>query len=264
MAQFHVITGADERIAVPTVRTIGIGDLKIALSKGLDDFLAMPSHVVFISLIYPIIGLLLARATLDNDLMPLLYPLAAGFALIGPVAAIGLYEMSRRRERGLPVEWKHAFDIVRSPSMPAIAALAILLTIIFLVWVTTAHQIYQSLMGVAAPKGVTQFIDDVFTTRAGLMLIVVGNGVGFLFALGVLMISVVSFPMLVDRDVGAAVAVATSIKAVLTNPVTMAVWGLIIAAALVVGSLPFFVGLAVVVPVLGHASWHLYRRVVAW
>jgi uncharacterized membrane protein len=111
---------------------------------------------------------------------------------------------------------------------------------------------------------VTQFIDDVFTTRAGLMLIVVGNGVGFLFALGVLVISVVSFPMLVDRDVGAAVAVATSIKAVLTNPVTMAVWGLIIAAALVIGSLPFFVGLAVVVPVLGHASWHLYRRVVAW
>jgi uncharacterized membrane protein len=264
MAQFHVITGADERIAAPTVRSIGIADLKIALAKGLDDFLAMPSHVVFISLIYPIIGLLLARATLDNDLMPLLYPLAAGFALIGPVAAIGLYEMSRRRERGLPVEWKHAFDVLRSPSMPAIAALAVLLTIIFLVWVTTAHQIYQSLMGVAAPKGVAEFARDIFSTASGRMLIVVGNAVGFLFALAVLVISVVSFPMLVDRDVGAAVAVATSIRTVVTNPVTMAVWGLIIAAALLVGSLPFFVGLAVVVPVLGHASWHLYRRVVEW
>src|SRR5262249_37451426 len=112
------------------------------------------------------------------------------------------------------------------------------------------------------PASISQFINDVLTTPAGWNLIIVGNVVGFLFAVLVLMISVVSFPLLLDRDVGAAVAMVTSVRAVLTNPVTMAVWGLIVAALLLLGSLPFFLGLTVVLPVLGHATWHLYRRVV--
>ena len=106
------------------------------------------------------------------------------------------------------------------------------------------------------------FIHDVLTTSHGWALIIAGNVIGFIFAAVVLSISVVSFPLLLDRDVGAAVAVQTSIRAVLANPLTMALWGLIVALALVIGSIPLFVGLAIVMPVLGHATWHLYRRVV--
>ena len=136
------------------------------------------------------------------------------------------------------------------------------LMVIFLAWLAIAQWIYQGLFGVLPPDSITQFVRAVITTPEGWKLIVIGNAVGFLFAVAVLMISVVSFPLLLDRDVGAAVAVMTSVRAVAANPLAMAVWGLIVAVALVIGSLPFFIGLAVVMPVLGHATWHLYRKAV--
>jgi uncharacterized membrane protein len=264
MAHFHVLVGATGTPAHPAIRAIGPADLKRALAKGLDDFSAFPSHAVFLCLIYPVVGIALGRLALGYAVLPLLFPLAAGFALLGPLAAIGLYEMSRRREAGLPVSWHHVRDVLRSPSIGAIAALGLLLMVIFLVWLATAHGIYAALFGYDhAPESVEQFVREVFLTSTGWKLIVIGNGVGFLFALVVLVISVVSFPLLVDRDVGAPVAVLTSIRAVLANPGTMALWGLIVAALLAIGSLPFFLGLTVVMPVLGHATWHLYRKVVA-
>ncbi len=262
MANFHVIAGPDETPAHPAVRKIGPADLKDALTKGFDDFLAMPSHLVFIGLIYPVIGVCLAALTFSNNALPLLFPLASGFALIGPFAAIGLYEVSRRRELGLEATWQHAFDVLRSPSIPSILALGLLLMVIFLCWLATARWLYKSLFGPLAPESYPVFIHDVLTTSHGWALIIAGNVIGFIFAAVVLSISVVSFPLLLDRDVGAAVAVQTSIRAVLANPLTMALWGLIVALALVIGSIPLFVGLAIVMPVLGHATWHLYRRVV--
>ena len=262
MANFHVIAGANETPAHPVVRKIGLSDLREALSRGLDDFMAMPSHLVFLGLIYPIAGVCLAALTFSNNALPLLYPLATGFALVGPFAAIGLYEISRRRELGMEASWQDAFDVLKSPSIPSIAALGVLLLVIFLAWLTTARMLYQSLFGYAVPSSYSQFINDVLTTPQGMTLILAGNALGFAFAVVVLSISVISFPLLLDRDVGAAVAIQTSIKAVLVNPLVMAAWGLIVAAALLVGSLPLFVGLAIAMPVLGHATWHLYRRVV--
>jgi uncharacterized membrane protein len=152
--------------------------------------------------------------------------------------------------------------VLKSPSIPSIAALGVLLLVIFLAWLTTARMLYQSLFGYAVPSSYSQFINDVLTTPQGMTLILAGNALGFAFAVVVLSISVISFPLLLDRDVGAAVAIQTSIKAVLVNPLVMAAWGMIVAAALLVGSLPLFVGLAIAMPVLGHATWHLYRRVV--
>jgi uncharacterized membrane protein len=262
MAQFHVIAGADEIPAHPNVRKISPRDLTEALSRGFDDFWAMPSHLLFLGLIYPIAGACLAAFTFTNNALPLLYPLASGFALLGPLAAIGLYEISRRREMGLEPTWQDAFNVLRSPSTPAIIALGVILLVIFLAWMTTARMLYESLFGYAAPESYSRFINEVLTTSEGLRLILLGNVLGFIFAVVVLSIRVISFPLLLDRDVGLAVAIQTSIRAVMANPLTMALWGLIVAGGLLLGSLPVFVGLAVVMPVLGHATWHLYRRIV--
>jgi uncharacterized membrane protein len=253
---------ADSDAARIVVRRIGPADLKDALTKGVGDFLTKPSHLVFLGLIYPIFNICLYAVVFTSNALPLLYPLASGFALIGPFLAIGLYEISRQRELGQEASWKRVLEVWRSPSIPSILALGLLLMVIFLLWLTTARALYEWLFGPAAPESYAQFIDEVLTTSRGWTLILLGNAIGFVFAVVVLAISVVSFPLLLDRDVGADMAVLTSIRAVLANPVTMALWGLIVAALLVIGSLPVFVGLAVVMPILGHSTWHLYRKVV--
>jgi uncharacterized membrane protein len=246
----------------PTVYTIRLADLRDALQKGIEDFKAVPSHAVFLCIIYPVIGLILGRLAFGYDILPLVFPILAGSALIGPAAAIGLYELSRRREQGLDASAWHALDVFRSPSIGAIARLSLALMAIFFAWLGTAQLIYTQLFGGAVPASLDEFARQILTTPAGRELIIVGNGVGFLFAVLVLVISVVSFPMLVDQNVGAATAVRTSVRAVLANPMTMAAWGFFVAGALVIGSLPFFFGLAVIFPVLGHSTWHLYRKVV--
>lgn len=247
----------------PTVRKIAVADLKDALAKGIEDFRASRSDVIFLGLIYPFCGLLLARFAFDYALVPLLFPLASGFALLGPVAAIGLYEMSRRREKGQTATWSDAFGTLRSPSFGAILALGLFLTLLFLAWLGTAQLIYNSTLGPEPPVSLAAFAGTALTTGAGWTMILVGMGVGFLFALLVLATSVVSFPLLLDRDVGLGAAVWTSIRVAKLNPVPIALWGFIVAAGLVLGALPFLLGLIVVMPVLGHATWHLYRKAVA-
>jgi uncharacterized membrane protein len=247
----------------PTVSRIGLADLRDAVAKGIDDFKAIPSHAIFLIIIYPIVGLILFRLTFGYDMLPLIFPLIAGFALIGPVASLGLYELSRRREKGLDASAWHALDVLRSPSIGAIARLGLLLLVIFFTWLVVAQAMYVGIFGNWVPASLEEFAHRVLATPAGWHLIIVGNGSGFLFAVLVLVISVVSFPMLVDRNVGAATAVRTSVRAVLANPMTMAMWGLFVAAALVIGSLPLLFGLAIVLPILGHSTWHLYRKVVS-
>jgi uncharacterized membrane protein len=262
MAHSHVLLGAGTAPAKLTVNRIGYADLRRALAQGVDDFYAMPTHAMFLCVIYPIVGLLLARLAFGLSVLPLLYPLGSGFALVGPLAALGLYELSRRREAGKPASAAHALDVVRSSSIGAIIVLGLLLLALFVSWIAIANAIYVADFGYATPKSIDGFLRDVLTTSAGWHLIVVGNAVGFVFAVLVLTISAVSFPLLLDRDVGAAVALSTSIRAVVKNPFTMAAWGFIVAVLLLVGSLPFFLGLTVVMPVLGHATWHLYRKLV--
>src|SRR5258708_359056 len=261
MSHLDTMVGSDASQALPMVRKIGMTDLKDALAKGVEDFWAIPTHVVFASMMYPVSALVLAQLALNN-LVQLFFPLAAGFALIGPIAALGLCELSRRRELGLDLSWKHAFGVRHSASIGGILALGVLLAVIFLLWVAVSQAIYIANFGYAPAGSVPNFFRQVFTTPEGWTLIVVGNGVGFLFAVVVLMISVVSFPLLLDRDVGAGVAILTSIRVVLRNPVTMAMWGLIVAGLLLIGSLPLFIGLVVVMPVLGHSTCHLYPKVV--
>lgn len=249
--------------ALPAIRKIGAADLWDALAKGYADFQAMPTHAVFLIIVYPLIGLFLVRATMNGNLMPLVYPLIGGFALLGPVAALGLYELSRRREQGLEVSASDALSVVKSPAIIAILQLAVILMAIFFVWLGVARGFYSLSFGSASPESFVEMLRQILTTPGGWMLIVLGNAAGCLFAALVLTISAVSFPMLLDRHVTLGTAVKTSVRAVAANPLTMALWGAIIGAALFAGSLLFFVGLIVVLPVFGHATWHLYRKVVA-
>jgi uncharacterized membrane protein len=254
---------AQDAAAGYSIRTITLSDLHEALRLGWEDFMAIPSHAIILCVIYPVLGLVLARAVLGYAVIPLLFPLAAGFALVGPFAALGLYELSSRRERGEEASAWDALEVLRSPSFGAMLGLGTLLLALFVTWVATAQAIYVAVFGYGGATGFTDFVQRVFTTLEGWWLIVVGCGVGFVFALLALCISVVSFPLMLDRHVGALEAMVTSLRVAGRNPLPIAAWGLIVAALLVVGSLPFFLGLAVVIPLLGHATWHLYRKAIA-
>ena len=250
-------------VATPiVVRRIGFSDLIDALRLGWEDFKAIPTHAVVLCVIYPVLGLVLFRLVIGYSVLPLLFPLAAGFTLIGPFAALGLYELSRRRERGEEAAAWHAVHVLSAPSFGAILAFGTFLFALFVTWIAAADAIYIATFGHAPAATIPDFARRVLTTPEGWSLIIIGCGVGFLFAVVALCISVVSFPLMLDRHATAIDAIRTSLRAVMMNPITMSAWGLIVAVLLAVGSLPFFVGLAVVLPVLGHATWHLYRKVV--
>lgn len=262
MADFHVLTNATERLDIPEVRRLTLGDLFAALRNGWRDFWQRPSHLVFLGLIYPVVGAALALWSSGNNSWPLLFPLITGFALIGPFAALPIYEMSRRQEMGLDTDWRAAFDVFRTPAFASIAALGVWLMIVFTVWLMTAQFLYESLYGPGSPPSLAAFFDEVFNTPQGQTLMLWGNLIGFGFAVVALATAVVSIPLLLDRDVGTAVAVQTSVRVVLRNPVIIAVWGLLVVLVLLLGALPLLVGLAIAVPLLGHATWHLYLRAV--
>ncbi len=250
------------RSVLPNIRRIGAADLKDALAKGIADFNAMPTHLIFLCLIYPIVTFFIARTFAGLDLLPLAFPLLAGYTLIGPLVATGMYELSRRREEGRFTSRFNAFLVLRSPAIASTAILGVILLVIYFSWLFAAQAIYARHFGGEVPESVLGFIQQVATTPAGWALIIEGSSLGLVFAVAVLTISVVSFPMVLHRHVGVMTAIWTSIRAVVANPITFAIWGIMVALALFIGSLPFFVGLAVVLPVLGHATWHLYRKVV--
>ncbi|MFC5069054.1 DUF2189 domain-containing protein [Flaviflagellibacter deserti] len=247
---------------IPVVQRITAADIRDALSKGLADFGACRTDVIFIAFVYPLAGLVLAHVALHNEMLPLLFPLISGFALIGPFAAAGLYEMSRRRELGLEVSWSDSMAVLNRPSFGAFVGLGLLLTAIFVVWLAVAMGIYWLIFGAHMPASITDFARQIFTTSEGWALMIVGVSVGFLFALLVLTISVVSFPLLLDRNVTLRTAIESSVRAVMMNPGPMLLWGMIVACGLVLGTIPLLLGLIVVMPVLGHATWHLYRKVL--
>ncbi|MEZ5936394.1 MAG: DUF2189 domain-containing protein [Alphaproteobacteria bacterium] len=255
-------TSANQQRREARVASITMADLKDALMKGIDDFKACRSDVVFLCIVYPVAGLVLARFAFHYNMLPLLFPAMSGFALLGPVAAVGLYEISRRREQGLDTGWSNAFHVVRAPSFVPIFLLGLQLVLMFLIWMVTAQAIYMLTLGPEPPVSARAFLQDALTTGPGWTMIIVGMGVGFVFAFAVLAISVVSFPLMLDREIGLGSAVATSIRVFAENPLPIATWGAIVVGGLVLGSIPAFLGLIFVLPILGHATWHLYRKTV--
>lgn len=251
-----------QQAEMPQIQRISMADLKTALRQGVEDFAACRTDVMFLCLIYPVIGFFIAAAEAQNGLLPLLFPTAAGFVLVGPFFAIGLYEMSRQREMTGKIGWLSMFNVLRAPSIGPIMLLGLLLVALFLAWLALAQGIYAITLGPAAPVSLWAFVREMFTTPAGWTMIGLGWVAGGAFTMGVLAISVVSFPLMLDRPITLRTAIAASCMAVRRNPVQLGGWGLLVGGALFIGALPCFVGLILVLPILGHSTWHLYRKLV--
>lgn len=262
MAQEKSFRDVQVRLSEIKIREIGVKDLRQALKEGFDDFNAKPSLVAFLIVIYPLFALLLTLFLVGENLLHLAFPMVAGFTFLGPVVSVGLFEMSRRRERGLDLSWRSAFDFVHSSAFAPILALSVAMMLLYVAWLFSAEFLYFGLFGAVPPDSISDFVTQVLTTRRGGALIFYGTGLGFLFAVAALAISVVAFPLALDKPVTAVTAACASIKVVFSNSLMMALWGLIVVVLLAAGAILFLIGLAVVLPVLGHATWHLYRKVV--
>lgn len=249
-------------VAAAPVNSLTSDDLRWALGRGWDDFKHKRGDLILLPFIYPVVGAIASVLAFNSALFPLLFPLIGGFALVGPVAAAGFYEIARRREAGIEASWWHFLDPLKGRSRLPLAALTAMLAVIFVVWMGAAQMIYAATLGKLGPSTPDRFVNDLFTTPEGLTMVVVGNLVGAGFAVVTLAVAAFSFPMVVDKGTDPLPAVMTSVAAFRRNPVTMIGWGIRVAAILALGALPLFVGLMVALPVLGYATWHLYTRMV--
>ncbi len=248
--------------ALPAVRTIGSADIRWALAEGWADFRAHRGDLLLFPAVYVLVGIIAAFVGFEARLFPFLFPVAAGFALVGPIAAAGFYEMARRRESGLESGWSHFLDPLRGRARWPLLGLAVVLLGLFLAWLYTANLIYQQTLGPVPLPNRAAFLSALFTTPEGLQLVILGNLVGAMFALAALLISAFSFPLAVDRGTNPVDAIAISLAVFRRNPLPVLQWGVTVAVLLFVASLPLFVGLMVALPVLGYATWHLYTRAV--
>jgi uncharacterized membrane protein len=246
----------------PVVRRISASDIAEALAEGLRDFQAAPFYGLLFGAIYAAGGLAILFSIVALGMSYLAYPLAAGFALLGPFVAAGLYEVSRQREIGGTPSLSGIWSAIRSHG--EIGWMAFVTLFIFVLWMYQVRFLMALFLGLNATfSSLQQFITVVLTTNEGLLFLLVGNLVGAALSLILFSLTVVSFPLLLDRDVDFVTAMITSVRAVATSPVPMIGWAAIIVMLLILSALPFFLGLLVTLPVLGHATWHLYRRVVA-
>jgi uncharacterized membrane protein len=252
---------SDQEVPV-TINPIGFADLRTALLLGIDDFRAIPTHAFFVGLIYAVLGLFIIRWSFNYSLLPLIFPIIGGFALVGPFAALGLYELSRRRERGMEARFWHMFEVLKSPNRGAILRLGLGVALIFLAWLGVAMALLRSTIGVAELT-MGNFATELFSTSQGWTLIILGDAIGALFALAILAGTAIAFPMLLDRKVDVATAVSTSLRVFARSPGAMLAWGVIVGTSLFIGALPVLLGLLAVLPILGHATWHLYRKTVS-
>jgi len=246
----------------PVVRPIAAADIAEALIEGLRDFQAVPLYGLAFGALYAAGGIAIVLCLTAFGMVYLAYPLAAGFAMIGPFVATGLYEVSRRREAGLPISFAAIWATVRTRG--EIGWMAFVTLFVFVIWMYQVRLLIALLLGLNASfSSLREFITVVLTTNEGLLFLAIGNAVGAALSLILFSLTVVSFPLLLDRDVDFVTAMITSVRAVVTSPVPMICWAALIVVLLAVSAVPYFLGLVVTLPVLGHATWHLYRRIIA-
>ena len=254
-------TAKQAQIAPVTVaRDLEVSDLRAALAAGWQDFKAYPAFGLFFAAIYVVGGIFLYFVLFVRGEFAWAVPAAAGFPLLAPFAAVGLYEVSRRREAGLPMNWRSILGALRGRGDEQILSMGVIVFVAFEFWLMLAHGIFAVFM---AESGVGAEGLALFLTGPGIAMLLVGGIVGALVALAFYSITVVSLPLLVDRETDFITAIIVSLATVRSNTSVLLIWAVLIAVSLFVAMLPLFLGLFVVLPVLGHATWHLYRRVVA-
>lgn len=247
---------------LPEIRLVGLGDIAGVLRLGLRDFLRAPLFGIFFSAVYVAGGMLLWKVYGIAGQQWWLAPVAVGFPLIGPFAAVGIYEVSRRLEKGLPLGWPDILGVVFAQKDRQIPAIAAVIIVIFLFWVFVAHALFALFLGLRA-YGSGSDMASLFLEGNGPLLLLVGGLVGAGFAAVLFATTVVGLPLLLDKELDFVTAMIHSTQTVLANPFVMAVWGAVIGGLLFLGMLPMFLGLFIVLPVLGHATWHMYRRLLA-
>lgn len=245
-----------------SIRKIGFGDLWRSLQEGYEDYSVKPHSFLLVALFYFLGALVVAISSSGQQLRYLAFPIVAGFAFLGPIVAVAFFEMSRRREQGLDPRWSAAFRFVHTHSLAPILALSLAMTLLYIGWVYMAELIYFGTLGRMPTDTVAEFVELLFSTRDGFLMIAFGNGIGFVFAWAVLATSIVSFPLALDKPVTSGTAVSVSVKAFTENAFVLAVWGLIVVGLLLLGAALLLIGLAVTLPILGHATWHLYRKLI--
>lgn len=246
----------------PVVNTITFADVADSVAAAARDFRAAPLYGLFFGGIYTIGGWLIAYFLIAFDLPFLAYPTATGFALIAPFVAAGTYEVSRRLEIGEPLTWPGVLGSVWERGGKDLGWMALVTVFAFYIWIDLAGIIYLVFFGLNWPDWST-FLPTVFGTPHGLAFLIVGNLAGAMIAVIVFSITAVSFPLLLDRDIDFVTAMITSVKAVTRNPKPMIAWCFIIAVVLIGSLATLLSGMLILLPLIGHATWHLYRRVVA-
>ena len=246
---------------MPEPAKIGFGAIGGSLRAGWRDFMRVPGYGLFFSAFYVLGGLVLTAVAAASGQEWWLMPFIVGFPLVAPFAAVGLYEVSRRLEAGEPLIWREVMGTVFAQKDRQLPSMAMVVLLMFMFWVFVAHTTFALFMGVSSLTNVTSSPEMLLQGR-GLIMLLVGTLIGAGFAAVLFSFTVVGLPLLLDREVDFITAIITSIKAVMLNPVVLAVWGLVIAAILLAGMLPLFLGLFIALPVLGHASWHMYRQLM--
>ena len=248
---------------MPVVRPVGFDDIRSALVAGLSDFARAPLFGLFFGGLYAAGGIFIVFAATRLHMPWMIYPLAIGFPLIGPFVAVGLYDVSRKLEAGRPLVWREVLTVVLAQRKRELSWMAFVMLFVLWIWMYQIRLLLALFLGFKSFLSFDAFVHILVATPEGLAFLAVGHVVGAFLALALYSITVVSVPLLLERNIDFVTAMITSVSAVFTSPVPMLAWGVVVTLLLIAACIPFFLGLLIVLPVLGHATWHLYRRIVA-
>lgn len=253
-----------EPSAPPNIETIGFADVTAALKAGWSDFMRAPAFGLFFAGFYVTMGIVIYLQLDVLDQSYWIIPVGLGFPLLAPFLGVGLYEVSRRIEAGEPLDWAQVLGVVVNQKDRQFPSIAMVIIMIFMFWVFVAHLVFAIFMGLEPLTNITSNWQDALLNRNGITMLVVGTAVGAVLSFCLFSLTVTSLPLLLDRELDFITAMICSFQSVLQNLVPMLSWGVLISVFMLIGMLPFFLGLFVVLPVLGHATWHLYRRVMSF